>query len=222
MNAIFRFLFFSFLLAPVLYFSGCASNKPNLEYENEMLKGQLARMERQRQDDVRRLSREKQKEVSALEQSRDELARQLAGELADYKAKLELSERGLVVTFLQEIIFDSGKAEVKPEGLEALSKVARVVQNQAKDYPVVVEGHTDNVPIRVSGWKSNWELSVARALSVLHHFVENENIDPHRLAVMGYGEYKPVADNAAAEGRRQNRRVEIVIFPEKISKIKPA
>ncbi|MBI4971181.1 MAG: OmpA family protein [Candidatus Omnitrophica bacterium] len=128
----------------------------------------------------------------------------------------------MVITFLQEIIFDSGKAEVKPEGLSVLSKVAKVVQEQAKDYPVVVEGHTDNVPIRVSGWKSNWELSAARALSVLHHFVDNEGIDPTRLAVMGYGEFKPVSDNSSAEGRRQNRRVEIVIFPEKISKVKPA
>ncbi len=218
----FRILFLATIISPALFAAGCASTKPNLEYENELLKGQISRMERQHQDDLRRMNREKEVEVNALEQSRDELARQLAGELADYKAKLELSERGLVVTFLQEIIFDSGKAEVKPQGLEVLSKVAKVVQEQAKDYPVVVEGHTDNVPIRVSGWKSNWELSAARALSVLHHFIENEQVDPNRLAVMGYGEYKPVADNASAEGRRENRRVEIVIFPEKINKVKTA
>lgn len=211
-----------FLMLPLFFIVGCATNKQNLEYENQLLKGKLDRLERQHQDELRRLSRDQEREVSDLEKSKDELARQLAQQLADYQAKLELSERGLVITFLQEIIFDSGKAEVKPEGLSVLSKVAKVVQEQAKDYPVVVEGHTDNVPIRVSGWKSNWELSAARALSVLHHFVDNEGIDPTRLAVMGYGEFKPVSDNSSAEGRRQNRRVEIVIFPEKISKVKPA
>lgn len=210
-----------FLALPLLFVVGCASNKPNLEYENQLLKGQLDRLQKQHEDELNRLSRQKDRQVNALEQSRDELARQLADELADSKAKLELSERGLVVTFLQEIIFDSGKAEVKPEGIQVLSKVAAVVQNQAKGYPLVVEGHTDNVPIRVSGWKSNWELSAARALSVLHEFVDNEGIDPNRLAVMGYGEYKPVADNSTTEGRRQNRRVEIVIFPERIQKVKP-
>jgi len=209
------------LILPVIFMLGCASNKQNLEYENQLLKGQLDRMQKQHESELNRLSRQKDVQVNALEQSRDELARQLAQELADYQAKLELSERGLVVTFLQEIIFDSGKAEVKPAGLQVLSKVARVVQEQAKEYPVVIEGHTDNVPIRVSGWKSNWELSAARALSVLHHFTENEGVDPNRLAVMGYGEYRPVSDNESSEGRRQNRRVEIVIFPERVHKIKP-
>ncbi len=211
-----------FLILPLFFVVGCATNKQNLEYENQLLKGQIERLQRQHDDEMRRASKQTERELSDLEKSRDELARQLADQLADYQAKLELSERGLVITFLQEIIFDSGKAEVKQEGLDVLSKVARVVQEQAKDYPVVVEGHTDNVPIRVSGWKSNWELSAARALSVLHHFTDNEGINPDRLAVMGYGEYKPVSDNSSAEGRRQNRRVEIVIFPEKISKIKPA
>ncbi len=210
------------LMLPLFFIVGCASNnKQNLEYENQVLKGQIDRLQRQYEDNMKRMERNKQREINALEQSRDELARQLAQELADYQAKLELSERGLVITFLQEVLFDSGKAELKPAGLSSLSKVAKVVQNQAKDYPVVVQGHTDNVPIRVSGWKSNWELSAARALSVLHEFIESEGIDPDRLAVMGYGEYKPVASNATAEGRRQNRRVEIVIFPEKISKVQP-
>lgn len=216
------FLRLFFLLAPIFFLVGCASNKPNWEYENELLKGRLARLERQYQDDLRRLEKKKELEVNALEASRDELASQLAGELADYKAKLELTERGLVITFLQEILFDSGKAEIKPEGVAVLSKVAQVVQNQAKGYPIVIQGHTDNVPIRVSGWKSNWELSAARALAVLHTFEETEGVDPDRLAIMGYGEHKPVADNATTEGQRQNRRVEIVIFPEKISKVQPA
>lgn len=223
---------FLLILSAVLI-QGCASSKNSLELENELLKGRITRLERQHEDDLRRLEREKNRELSALEasreqvvrkasdleNSRDELARRLAKEISDYQAKLELSERGLVITFLQEILFDSGKAEVKPEGLKILSKVAKVVQNEAKEYPLVVEGHTDNVPIRVSGWKSNWELSAARALSVLHQFVELEGVDPSRLAVMGYGEYRPVSSNQSDEGRRQNRRVEIVIFPEKMTKV---
>src|SRR3989338_7174034 len=119
-----------FLMLPLFFIAGCATNKQNLEYENQLLKGKLDRLERQHQDELRRLSRDKEREVTDLERSKDELARQLAEQLADYQAKLELSERGLVITFLQEIIFDSGKAEVKPEGLAVLSKVARVVQEQ--------------------------------------------------------------------------------------------
>ena len=77
----------------------------------------------------------------------------------------------------------------------------------------IIEGHTDNQPIKRSGWKSNWELSTARALSVLHYLSEKSVAEP-RLAATGYGEYKPVATNDAREGRQKNRRVEIVILPK--------
>ncbi|PIQ87934.1 MAG: hypothetical protein COV73_01520 [Candidatus Omnitrophica bacterium CG11_big_fil_rev_8_21_14_0_20_43_6] len=82
-----------------------------------------------------------------------------------------------------------------------------------------MEGHTDNVPISKSGWKSNWELSTARALSVLHYLAGEQGVSPERLSAIGYGEYRPLASNETADGRKQNRRVEIVILPN-ITKVK--
>ena len=82
------------------------------------------------------------------------------------------------------------------------------------DLNVGIEGHTDNVPIKYSGWKSNWELSSARAMSVLHYLIDDHGINPPRLSATGYGEYHPVETNDTAEGRQKNRRVEIVILPK--------
>ena len=124
-----------------------------------------------------------------------------------------MTERGLVITFVSEVLFDSGKAKLRSDSLEKLDKVSGVLQTTVSDLNVGIEGHTDNVPIKYSGWKSNWELSAARAMSVLHHLVDNQGVAPHRLSATGYGEYHPVTSNDTNEGRQKNRRVEIVILP---------
>jgi chemotaxis protein MotB len=126
---------------------------------------------------------------------------------------LNMEARGLVITFLDEILFDSGKDKIKTEAFGALDKVASVIVDKASDLNVGVEGHTDNDPIKYSGWKSNWELSTARATSVLHRLIE-KGVFASKLAAIGYGEQRPVASNDTLEGRRKNRRVEIVILPE--------
>jgi chemotaxis protein MotB len=126
---------------------------------------------------------------------------------------LNMEARGLVITFLDEILFDSGKDKIKSDAFPALDKVASVIVDKASDLNVGVEGHTDNEPIKYSGWKSNWELSTARATSVLHYLIE-KGVSASKLAAIGYGEQRPVASNDSAEGRRKNRRVEIVILPE--------
>ena len=82
----------------------------------------------------------------------------------------------------------------------------------------IIEGHTDNQPIKYSGWKSNWELSAHRALSVLHH-LKDTGIAPERLSAIGYGEYRPVASNQSTQGQQLNRRVEIVILPRLVKKL---
>jgi chemotaxis protein MotB len=130
-----------------------------------------------------------------------------------------MMEKGLVITFVADILFDSGKAEIKSEAYSILDKVARVLNENVADLNVGIEGHTDNEPIRVSGWKSNWELSTGRALSVLHYLSQKKGVGPQRLSVLGYSQYQPVADNATKEGRKLNRRVEVVIFP-KVTKVK--
>ena len=93
------------------------------------------------------------------------------------------------------------------------------MKEEVPQHQISIEGHTDNQPIKYSPWKSNWELSVHRALSVLH-YLERKGVPPQRMSVAGFGEYRPVASNATAEGRALNRRVEIVIVPIKVEKIK--
>ncbi|MBI4314283.1 MAG: flagellar motor protein MotB [Candidatus Omnitrophica bacterium] len=176
-------------------------------------------------DERKRLAEEKQKavkKVDELEEAKDRLARDLQKQIGDYKAKLTMTERGLVITFLAEILFDSGKAAVKPDAHEVLDKVAEVLATTVNENDVAVEGHTDNDPIKHSGWKSNWELSSARALAVLHYFVDARGLPPARFQANGFGEYQPVASNADPKGRQQNRRVEIVILPKALTKVKTA
>jgi chemotaxis protein MotB len=160
-----------------------------------------------------------QDEVDRLSQIKAELEQKLKGVEG---VSLSMQERGLVITFLDEILFDSGKDKIRSEAFSALDKVASVITTKAADLSVGIEGHTDNEPIKHSGWKSNWELSTARATSVLHYLVE-KGVLPEKLAAIGYGEFRPVVSNDSPEGRRTNRRVEIVILPElkKVSKNTP-
>lgn len=155
-----------------------------------------------------------EEEVGALLSAKEKLEEKLVAELKDYKAKLEMTERGLVVTFLAEVFFDSGKAQLHEGSKSTLDEVGKVFKDDIPDsYHMRIEGHTDNEPIKYSPWKSNWELASARALAVLHFFIDECGISPHRVSSESYGEYHPVVDNSTPEGRRQNRRVEIIIYP---------
>lgn len=222
----------------VMAISGCGTTKAVAgkkadEYESDInrLKRQMedmrdekdaeiARIEAQRLKDLERFQEAKGNEISELEKAKNELTNSLQQEIGDYKAKLEMTERGLVITFLAEVFFAPGKDVVSSSGKESLTKVAEVLNGNVSGSNLAVEGYTDNDPIKVSGWKSNWELSTARALSVLHYLVDECGVAPQRLSAIGYGEYKPVAANDTPENKRQNRRVEIVILPEKINKVK--
>jgi chemotaxis protein MotB len=166
--------------------------------------------------ELERLRRQKESEADQLRDAMEALQRQLQREIGDKQVKLEMAERGLVLTFVAEVLFDSGKTEVKSQARETLGKVASVISQKVPDRDIGIEGHTDNEPIKHSGWKSNWELSTGRATSVLH-VLEEEGVDPRRMVASGYGEYRSVASNDSTEGRQQNRRVEIVIIPKKLT-----
>lgn len=166
-----------------------------------------------------RLQQEKDNEISELEKARKILEKQLKKEIGAKDVRLEMAEKGLAIIFLAEVLFDSGKADIKKEALGVINKVAKVLKENVGDRDIGIEGHTDNEPIKYSGWKSNWELSTARATSVLHYLVDERGIKPKRVSATGYGKYRPVASNDTPEGRRQNRRVEIVILPKNIEKI---
>lgn len=118
--------------------------------------------------------------------------------------------RGVVVNLPSSLLFDSGSARIKPEAEEALLRISQAL----REIPgkILIEGHTDNVPIiHGSIYRSNWELSAARASSVLHFFI-NQGLSPDRFSIAGYGEYRPIADNDTPEGRAKNRRVELIIL----------
>jgi chemotaxis protein MotB len=168
----------------------------------------------------RELDQAKEEKVTELEKARRDLAKAFEKELGEYKAKLEMTERGLVITFLAEVFFDPGKDVVLSDGKPVLDKIAKVLNQDVPNSRVAVEGHTDADPIKYSGWKSNWELSSARALAVLHYFVDEAAVKPDRLSANAYGEYSPIASNDTASGKKKNRRVEIVILPSSVSKVK--
>jgi chemotaxis protein MotB len=152
-------------------------------------------------------------DIDDLARAKQELEDRLKNEINDKEVTVQRLQKGLVITFVSEVLFDSGKADLRKDSYEKLNKVAGVISTVVPDLNVGIEGHTDNQPIKHSGWKSNWELSAHRALSVLHYLTE-QNISPERLAAIGYGEYRPVEGNDTKEGRQKNRRVEIVILPK--------
>lgn len=165
-----------------------------------------------RRVDVEKISKLKN-ELSELERAKQELEDRLKNEIDDKEVKVDMLERGLVVTFVAEVLFDSGKADLKDSSFPKLEKVAGVLNTTVRDLSVGVEGHTDSDPIKYSGWKSNWELSSSRALSVLHYLVDQLSVAPQRLSATGFGEFHPVTSNDTKEGKQKNRRVEIVILP---------
>lgn len=148
-----------------------------------------------------------------LKQRETDLRGRLQKELTDKDVEISSLRGQLSVSVLDKILFKSGSADVLPAGQAVLEKVARVLA--ATDDMIRVEGHTDNVPI--SGrlkekYFSNWELSAARAASVVRYFQLGENkIDPLRLEAVGYAEYRPVAPNDDDANRKRNRRVEIIL-----------
>jgi len=218
-----RLLFF--VLSGVFLLSGCsyiqkARRADELEAENANLRYRISQLQKEKVKAVERVAEEKDKELSELEQAKKELEESLKKEIGEYKAKLKMTERGLVITFVSEVFFDSGKDKVKEDGKPALGKVAEVLNRDVPSSDVAIEGYTDNDPIKHSGWKSNWELSSARALAVLHYLVDECKVKPQRLSANGYGEFRPVASNDLAQDKQKNRRVEIVILPSKVSKVK--
>lgn len=122
---------------------------------------------------------------------------------------VERNERGLILHILDDILFPSGSADLDESSQEVLSKLASIIKNLPND--IRVEGHTDNVPISSSIYPSNWHLSVARALNTAYYLIDSENLNPDKVAIVGYAEYQPIESNFTPFGRAKNRRVDIVI-----------
>ena len=164
--------------------------------------------ERKRLNDMRRILDQQRK---TLENLRAKMADALMGFNAN-----ELSvftKNGKVYVSLQEnLLFPSGSAVVNPKGKEALSKLAQVL-NANPDISVLIEGHTDSVPIRTK-YKDNWELSVARSTAIVRLLTDTYGVNPTRVTASGRSKYEPVDTNDTPEGRQHNRRTEIILAPK--------
>ena len=142
----------------------------------------------------------------------EQLNQQLQAEIAADQVKIQQLQDQLKVTLLNEILFPEGGWEIGQKGKETLNKIVPVLSN-LQNQRIMVNGYTDNVPIAPDfRWRfpSNWELSTARATDVVRYLIQ-QGVNPAILAATGYGEQNPVASNDTPQGRRQNRRVEIVI-----------
>jgi chemotaxis protein MotB len=124
--------------------------------------------------------------------------------------KLEENQRGITIHILDEILFTSGEAELSKSSLSVLNNIAGILKDIPND--IRIEGHTDNVPINTAKFPSNWHLSVMRALNTAYYLVNSEKLQPDRVSIVGYSEYKPIATNFTPEGRTLNRRVDILII----------
>jgi len=127
----------------------------------------------------------------------------------DKYAKVEINAQKVKIMFTNPVLFDLGSAELKPAAIPTLNEIVKYLQGM--DNPIIVEGYTDNLPIYAGEYHSNWELSAARAFSVIHYFIEN-GIKPEKLSALGYGEFRPLAPNDSEENRAKNRRIEIIIL----------
>lgn len=123
---------------------------------------------------------------------------------------ISTEERGLVISFTNNVFFDSGKASIKDEMKGLLNQVAGALNTIPNN--ILIEGHTDNIPISNNNFSSNWQLSSVRAANVAQYMVDNDGLDPTRITAAGCGEYKPIAPNDTEDGRQKNRRISIVIL----------
>ena len=155
------------------------------------------------------------KVIQLLDDTKKTIQTSLKDQIAAQEVEVIEAENKLKVIFVDKILFDSGSAEINPKGKELLRVLAKSLK-EIKNQNIMIEGHTDNVSLTkylIKRFPSNWELSTARASAVVHFFQEEGGIDPQRLSARGYSFYRPVAPNDTEEGRRQNRRIEIVLGP---------
>lgn len=152
----------------------------------------------------------------SAEQTQEDLVKKLnetieANSFTDV-IKVREEDRGVVLQLDETILFDPGKADLKKKSQDVLNMVTKIVKDLPND--VLIEGNTDDVPMFNKEFQSNWELSTARAVSVVKYFVSEKKLDPTKFAVKGYGEYKPLVENNSTKNRTINRRVDILIVKE--------
>ncbi|TGJ99188.1 endoflagellar motor protein [Leptospira semungkisensis] len=177
----------------------------SLEARIQSLTDQISKLEN--------LSENQKRELNRLSEQANELESKLSGEIAKGQIRVKRFHNRLVINIDDQISFDSGSADLKKQIFPALDKIKEILGN----YPgnlIIVEGHTDNIPIRNKKFQDNWQLSTERALSVVRFLLESKNLDGRNFSVAGYGDHQPIVSNDTAENRSLNRRVDIVLEPQ--------
>jgi chemotaxis protein MotB len=156
--------------------------------------------------------KKKEVEIKTESNTYKDLLKEMKGEIAQGQITITELKGKLTLDVVDKILFASGDAAVKKEGLAVLKRVIEILKT-VNDKAIRIEGHTDNKPIHTARYPSNWELAAARAINVTH-YLQQQGIDPMILSAVAFGEYKPLADNGTAEGRAKNRRIAIVLIPK--------
>ena len=160
---------------------------------------------------------EQDKTIKSLQNTKSQIETDLKKQIKAHQIKLEEMEGKLKVTFIDKILFDSGSVHINKKGQELLLTLAETLREN-NDQNIIIQGHTDNVgigPELRQFYPTNWELSAGRSTKVLRYMVERAGIAPERCVASAYSYYKPVASNQSEEGRKQNRRIEIILVPER-------
>ncbi len=163
----------------------------------------------------------KEAEIQRLTRTHEELTKSLEAEIAKGDIKIKQVRDRLTINMVDRVLFDSGQSQVKPAGLKVLKQVSDILKN-VTDKQIRIEGHTDNVPIGVKlreRFPTNWELSTARATSVVRYLIEEGSVDRATLSAVGYADTRPLAGNDSEDGRTANRRIEIALYPKDLSEI---
>jgi chemotaxis protein MotB len=144
-----------------------------------------------------------------IEELRGQLEAAIGRELREGQVTMSVTPDGFVISLKDLGFFDSGQAALRPGAADKIERIAEVLARHG--FYLRVEGHSDNQPIHTPQFDSNWELSTARAMSVLTLLINQSGLDPGRISLAGYGQYRPIADNATSDGRKMNRRVDLVV-----------
>lgn len=163
----------------------------------------------------------KEEEITRLTRTQEELSRSLQDEISKGNITIQQVRDRLTINMVDRVLFDSGHAQVKPAGVKVLKQVGDVL-NKISDKQIRIEGHTDNVPISSKlqdRFKTNWELSTARATTVVRYLIDQGGVDRQYLSAVGYADTHPLASNDSEEGRSSNRRIEIVLYPKDLKQI---
>ncbi|HUB29826.1 MAG TPA: flagellar motor protein MotB, partial [Terracidiphilus sp.] len=163
----------------------------------------------QLQNDPKRAEAEMAGSAADMQQLRKELEAAIGAELANHEVVLQVTPEGFVISLKELGFFNSGEATLLPGAAAKLQRIAKVLSRPGIE--IRVEGHTDNQPIHNDQFNSNWELSGARAMNVLLLMVNQAGFDPSKISAAGFGQYRPTSDNSTPDGRRMNRRVDLVV-----------